>query len=159
MGWNEENLKKIYNDDKIPEIKFTVERILTVEDLDDILTTAVESGREGIGYWAVLDNTTESWEKAKKQIKDSGADCYFGTIITKILLNGDSIRLYDAEADEEDLQEDEIWYLDMNKFKEGCKIYEKERGSLVKSLEDGGFDAIEADCLIQYSVFGKLIFG
>lgn len=138
------------------EIKFTVERILTVGDLDDIFTTAIEGG---IGYWAVLDNTTPEWKKARKQIEDSGEEPYWGTVAAKVLLNGDSIRFYDAEADEDDLQDDEIWFLDMEKFKNGCKIYEQKRGSLIKKLEDGEFDADEADCLIQYGVFGEVVFG
>lgn len=138
------------------EIKFTVERILTVGDLDDIFTTAIEGG---IGYWSVLDNTTPEWKKARKQIKDSGEEPYWGTVAAKVLLNGDSIRFYDAEADEDDLQDDEIWFLDMEKFKNGCKIYEQNRGSLIKKLEDGEFDAVEADCLIQYGVFGEVVFG
>ena len=158
MSWNEENLKKVYGD-VMPEVKFTVERTLTPEDMEDIFTTAVESGYDGIGYWACLDNTTKAWDKAEDQIKAAGADLYWGTVMTKVLLNGDQIRFYDAEADEDDLQEDEIWYLDMEKFLNGCKIYEKERGSLLKKLEDGDFDAVEADCLVQYAVFGEIIFG
>lgn len=156
MGWNETNLRKIYGQTDVPGAKFTVERTLTVEDMDDIMTTAIEGG---VGYWAVLDNTTHAWKKAMKQIKDSGAECYYGTVMTKVLLNGDEIRLYDAEADEDDLQEDEVWYLNMGNFIEGCKIYDKERGSLIKSLEDGDFDAVEADCLIQYALFGEITFG
>lgn len=158
MGWNEENLKKAFGD-KLPEVKFTVERILTVENMDDIFTTALESGYEGIGYWAVLDNTTKAWVKARRQVKESGAEVYFGTVLTKVLLNGDKVRFYDAEADENNLQEDEIWYLDMEKFQNGCKLYERNRGSLLKNLEDGNFDAVEADCLIQFSLFGEIVFG
>lgn len=155
MSWNLENLKKVYGDE-MPDIKFTVERKLTVEDMDDIFTTAIEGG---IGYWNVIDNTTPEWEKAEEQLQAAGADLYWGTVATKVLLNGDSIRMYDAEADEDDLQDDEIWYLDMEKFIKGCKIYENERGSLIKCLEDGNFDAVEADCLVQYSLFGTIIFG
>ena len=155
MSWNLENLKKVYGDE-MPDVKFTVERKLTVEDMDDIFTTALEGG---IGYWSVLDNTTPEWEKAEEQLRAAGADLYWGTVATKVLLNGDSIRMYDAEADEDDLQDDEIWYLDMEKFINGCKIYESKRGSLIKCLEDGNFDAEEADCLVQYSLFKELIFG
>lgn len=158
MGWNDENLQKIYGAE-MPRVSFTAERQLTVEDLDDIFTTAIESGYEGIGYWATLDNTTKAWIKAEEQLKTAGAELYWGTVAAKVLLNGDSIRFYDTEADEEDLQEDEIWYLDMENFLNGCKIYEKERGSLLKCLEDGNFDAVEADCLIQYGVFGQIVFG
>ncbi len=158
MSWNDENLKKIYGEE-MPEVKFTVERVLTVDEMEDIFTTALESGYSGIGYWAVLDNTTPEWEKAEQQLKKAGADLFFGSVMVKVLLNGDRVRFYDAEADEDDLQEDEIWYLDMEKFLNGCKLYETNRGSLIKCLEDGNFDAVEADCLVQYAVFGDVIFG
>ena len=155
MGWNDENIKKIFGG-KLPEVEYTVKKTLTAEDIDDIFTTAIEGG---IGYWSVLDNTTPEWKKAMKNLKDAGADCYWGTVATKVLLNGDKIRFYDAEADEDDLQDDEIWYLDMEKFINGCEIYEKERGSILKCLIGGDFDAVEADCFIQYCLFGEIIFG
>ena len=141
------------------EIKFTVEKIITVGDMEDIFTTAVESGYDGIGYWAVLDNTTDSWKKAVKSLKEKGVETYWGTVMTKIILNGDKIRFYDAEADENHLEPDEIWYLGMEEFQQGCRIYEQERGSLTKNLEDGNFDAVEADCFMQMCIFGKIIFG
>lgn len=155
MGWNEENIKKMCEGTKT-DVSYCVMRHLTVEDVDDIMTTAIEGG---IGYWCVLDNTTESWLKAEAQLKEKGIELYWGTVATKVLLNGDEICMYDAEADEEDLQEDEIWNLDLQGFVRGCKIYEQERGSLTKNLEDGNFDAVEADCLIQYALFGEIVFG
>lgn len=158
MGWNDDNLTKVFGSN-LPEVTFTVEMTLTAEEMDDIFTTALESGIEGIGYWAVLDNTTEAWKKARRQIDESGAEAYYGTILTKVLLNGDEVRFYDAEADEDDLQEDEIWFLGMKQFLNGCKLYEENRGSLLKNLEEGNFDAVEADCLVQYAVFGEVIFG
>ena len=121
------------------EIKYTTEKILTVEDLEDIMTTAIEGG---IGYWACLDNTACDWLEAQ------------GTVATRVLLNGGAIVFEDAEG-----EYDECWMLTLEGFRKGCELYEKERGSLTKTLEDGNFDAIEADCLIQYGVFGQVIFG
>lgn len=140
------------------EIKFTVEKIITVGDMEDIFTTAVESGYDGIGYWAVLDNTTPEWKKAVKSLREKCVETYWGNVMTQVVLNGDRIRFYDAEADENHLEPDEIWYLGMEEFQQGCKLYEQERGSLTKRLEDGDFDAVEADCFIQYCLFGELVF-
>ncbi|MBO7731509.1 MAG: hypothetical protein J6S67_03125 [Methanobrevibacter sp.] len=140
---------------ELQEIKFTVERTLTAEDLDDIFTTAIESGYEGIGYWAILDNTDPAWEKAEADLKAEGKELYWGTVATRVLLNGDAIKFEDAEGEEDDSD----WILDMEKFKKGCGLYEKERGSLIKNLENGSFDAVEADCLVQYCVFGEVVFG
>ena len=144
---------------KEEDILMDEKKIITVGDMEDIFTTAVESGYDGIGYWAVLDNTTESWKKARKSLKDAGVETYWGTVMTKVVLNGDKIRFYDAEADENHLEPDEIWYLGMEEFQQGCRIYEQERGSLTKNLEDGNFDAVEADCFVQMCIFGKIIFG
>lgn len=134
------------------EIRFTVERLLTVGDLEDIFTTALEGG---IGYWARLDNTTPEWKKAKEQLKAANQECYWGTVATKVLLNGDAIKFEDAE-DEEDSDD---WILNMDRFKKGCALFEQHRGSLIKMLEDCSFDVVEADCLIQYCVFGEVVFG
>lgn len=145
--------KKIYGAE-MPQISFTVERTMTVEDMEDIFTTAVESGYSGIGYWASLDDTTADWKTAEKQIKDAGASLYLGTIMTKILLNGGTIKIGDVEEDPIKYE----WELNMEKFKEGCKLYSANRGDVLLALKDGAFDAVEADCLIQYAVFGEIVF-
>lgn len=138
-----------------PAIKFTVEKILTVDDMDDILTTALEGG---IGYWARLMSDDPDWIKAEEQLKAKGVELYWSTVALQVLLNGDSIKMMDAEEapDSPDLV---IWTLDMKKFKHGCALFEQERGSITGMLEDGSFDAVEADCLIQYGVFGEVQFG
>lgn len=133
------------------EIKYTTEKILTVGDLEDIMTTAIEGG---IGYWAVLDNTSGDWVDAQIQLREEGKELFWGTVATRVLLNGGAIVFEDAEG-----EYDECWMLTLEGFRKGCELYEKERGSLTKALEDGDFDAVEADCLIQYGVFGQVIFG
>ena len=45
-------------------IKVELEVISDVEDIDDIICTALEGG---IGYWACLDNSTEEFENAPKE--------------------------------------------------------------------------------------------
>lgn len=134
------------------EIKYTVERVLSVDDIEDILTTAIEGG---ISYWAILCNDAPEWEKAEEQLKAKGVELFYGNVATQVLLNGDAIKFEDAEGEEDDSD----WTLDMEKFKKGCALYEKERGSLSANLANGSFDAVEADCLIQYAVFGDVVFG
>lgn len=134
------------------KIYYVTEHVLTVDDLEDILTTAIEGG---ISYWAVLCNDTPEWEKAEKQLKASGVELFYGNVASKVLLNGDAIKFEDAEGEEDDSD----WTLDMEKFKKGCALYEKERGSLSANLENGSFDAVEADCLIQMSLFNEVVFG
>lgn len=133
------------------EIKYTTEKILTVEDLEEIMTTAIEGG---IGYWACLDNTACDWLEARKQLREEGKELFWGTVATRVLLNGGAIVFEDAEG-----EDNECWMLTLEGFRRGCELYEKERGSLTKALEDGSFDADDADCLIQYGCFGQVIFG
>ena len=134
------------------KIYYVTEHVLTVDDLEDILTTAIEGG---ISYWAILCNDTPEWEKAEEQLKAKGVELFYGNVATQVLLNGDAIKFEDAEGEEDDSD----WTLDMEKFKKGCALYEKERGNLSMNLWNGSFDAVEADCLIQYAVFGEVVFG
>lgn len=133
-------------------MKYTVEKELTDGDIEDILTTALEGGN---GYWACLLNGDESWESSRRSIVASGQTPYYSTVMWHVLSSGETVRFQDAE----DLEEGDIWELTMEKFKNGLVLYEKERGSIKKCLDDGAFDAIEADCLIQYAIFGEIIFG
>lgn len=130
--------------------------VLQRDELMDILTTALEGG---IGYWRCLDNTCKTWEKAKKQVKEAkGDDFYVEDIMIQVLENGDEVMFLDAEGDPED-PETEIYKFDIIGLKKGLELFTKERGNPQKMLEDGVFDAVEADCLIQYACFGDVIFG
>ena len=137
------------------EIKYTVEKVLTEDQIDDILTTAIEGG---ISYWACLLNDDPMWVKAEEELKEEGKPLYWSRVAMRVLFGGETIKFIDAEEDPDD-PELEIWKMDLYKFKQGCILFEKERGSIEKMLDDGNFDAIEADCLIQYAVFGEIVFG
>ena len=137
------------------KIKYVTERELTMDDMEDILTTAFEGG---INYWAMLDNTTPEWEKAREQVrerKEPKESIFYSEVALQVLLNGDSIKFEDAEEEEDS----DNWLLNLENFKKGCTLYEQDRGSLTKKLEECSFDAEEADCLIQYAMFGEVVFG
>ena len=137
------------------EIKYTVERTLTADQMDDILTTAIEGG---IGYWACLLNDDPAWVKAEEELKAEGKELYWSTVAIRVMFNGDKVKFVDAEEDPDD-PDLEVWTMSLEDFERGCALFEKERGSIKKMLDDGSFDAVEADCLIQYSVFGEIVFG
>ena len=134
---------------------FNVKKTLTRDQMDDILTTAIEGG---IGYWACLLNDDPAWIKAEKQQKAEGGLLYWSSVALRVMENGDAVKFVDAEEDPDD-PDLEVWKLTLDKLMQGCALFEQERGSITKMLNDGSFDAIEADCLIQYAVFGKIIFG
>jgi hypothetical protein len=138
------------------KMTFKAELTLDREELIDILTTAMEGG---IGYWRCLDNTCKTWKKAKAQVKaEKGNDYYLEDVMLQVLENGDDIVFIDAEEDPDD-PEAEVYKFNMKGFKNGLALFTKERGNPQKMLAEGSFDAVEADCLIQYACFGEIVFG
>lgn len=130
------------------DIEFTTKFRLTADDISDILATALEGG---IGYWSVLDNTTTDWEETSSGMQDAT----FSDVATKMLFEGKKIRFIGADKDDED----EEWFLDMEKFIHGCIHFEEEIGSIVRRLTDATFDADDADMLIQFALFNEIIYG
>ena len=139
-------------------IKVELEVIVMPEDIDDIICTALEGG---IGYWACLDNSPEEFGNAPKEETVSET--------TSILLKGGkTIILIDEE-------EDERHELTLEKLLAGIKMYleDKQRpyNILADDLNSAGYsrgtyeldccmvDADVADMIIQYAVFGEVVFG
>jgi len=122
---------------------------ITDEDLCDIVCTAIEGG---IGYWARLDNTREEWlEFEKEEFKDLTVD----EIATRILLNGKSLYLIDRE------DKNTVFELNLTKLLYGIQETIANDSSL---LEDGELDTCNvdgevADTIIQYAIFGELVYG
>lgn len=130
------------------EIEYTTKVRLTADDINDILATALEGG---IGYWAVLDDSTTDWEETSSSMQDAS----ISDVITKMLFEGKKIRFIGADKDDATRE----WFLDMNKFIFGCKRFEEEVGSVKRRLLDSSFDADDADMLIQFALFNEIIFG
>ena len=134
-------------------MKYTIEREITEEVALDILTTAIEGG---IGYWACLLNDDPDWVAARKQWKAEHKDetpCYCDTAL-QVMKNGKAVKFEDAEDDSE------VWELTMDKFLNGIKLYEEKHGrNVTKMMDDGDFDAEDADCVIQYGLFNEVVFG
>ncbi len=113
---------------------------LTEDDIANIMINGMEGG---INYWAGLNNRGEKWEgKPKNYALSEWA--------TKLLLEGESVEFYDLEEPEE------MMSLTLDKLIEGYAQNYKERPH-DNDLENG--DAITYDCIIQYALFGKLVFG
>lgn len=119
-----------------------IELALTEEDIETIIVNGLEGG---IGYWAGLDNTGEAWEAIPK-------DEPYSTWATKILLEGGTVKLYDVE----DAEDDTDWTLTLDKIIKGFELNYKERPH-DNDIENG--DATTYDCIIQYAIFGEVVFG
>ncbi len=123
------------------EKKFTVrpqiEVNLTQQDIDDIMVTALEGG---INYWC-------------RKAKVVGE--YLGEYASEQISRGGSLTLYDAESSDK-------WELTLEKFLNGVKLY-FEQGCHVQvednSIDAGDIDANDADCIVQFALFEKVVFG
>ena len=122
-----------------PSFPFSIELELSQEDIDDIMCSALEGG---ICYWC---------DKAEVIGE------YLGEYGHEQISRGGTLLLYDRE-------EDEKHELTRDKFIAGLQLFFKKGNmSLLDndtcSVDPGDIDAIAADTIIQYAIFGDLIYG
>lgn len=122
--------------------ELNVERTLkiTEEDIDGIMVGALEGG---INYWCceaeVVGEYLNEW--ASHQISKGG-----------------KLLLHDAE-------EDDVYELTLEKFLSGIKKWYENGGDVYGAVKKNGtidcsnIDAGDADSIVQYAIFGELVFG
>lgn len=115
------------------EVKFTVH--VTAEDIDDIIRTAFEGG---ICYWC-------------DEVEVVGK--YLGKYASEQISRGGKLVLYDVESSDK-------WELTLDKFAKGLKEWLSWNPDFTT---DGGIDTanVDANCadeIIQYALFGELMF-
>lgn len=124
---------------KIFEIEVTKKLKIEQEDIDDIMVGALEGG---INYWVnKVDVVGEYLEEyASEQIS-----------------NGGTLRLYDYEA--------ELWYeLTLEKFLKGIQKWYEDGCDRYNAVQNDGtldccnIDAGAADSIVQYAIFGEIIY-
>lgn len=127
------------------EKKFTVrpeiEVNLTQQDIDDIMVSALEGG---INYWCREAEVVE-----EKRCGDWGHEQ---------IARGGSLILHDAESPDK-------WELTLEKFLNGVKLWLQNGDDRYHALQkDGTLDTCNvdgemADLIVQYAIFGEVIFG
>lgn len=114
-----------------------IEVNLTQQDIDDIMVTALEGG---INYWC-----------RKAEVLGE----YLGETASDQISRGGILILHDAESAQ-------TWELTLGKFLNGVKLY-FEQGCHVQvednAIEIGDIDAGDADCIVQFALFGEAVFG
>lgn len=79
-----------------------------------------------------------------------------GSYAHEHISRGGTLILHDAESSDK-------WELSLEKFLKGIELYVKEDGRLMtedfRLMDYGELDAGDADCIVQYALFGKLVFG
>ncbi len=120
-------------------IKYEATVNITSENIDDIVCTALEGG---ITYWC-----------RKAEVVDKPLGEYASDQISR----GGELILYDIESSDR-------WTLTRDKFLEGLRLWLTNGMDVDHDVYDGELDTSyidgsAADCIIQYALFGKIVFG
>lgn len=127
-------------ENKTFEVTAQIRAKLTTENIDDIMVTALEGG---INWWCCEAEVVEdrrSGEWGHEQIARGGA-----------------LILHDAESDDK-------WELDLEKFLKGFQLWLENGGDQYGAVRDHEVDCcnIDAGCadeIIQYALFGEVMYG
>ena len=112
---------------------------LTKENIDDIMCSALDS----IGYWC-----------RKAEVVGE----YLGEYASEQIARGGTLILHDAESDDK-------WALTIHDLLKGVKLWLQNGDDQYHALQkDGTIDCCEidgemADLIIQYALFGEVVFG
>ena len=124
------------NDEKF-RVSISLDVDLSQQDIDDIMVAALEGG---INYWC-------------REAEVVGE--MLGDYAHKQISRGGTLILHDAESSDK-------WDLTLEKFLRGVELYFAQALSAELDGEDidpTDFDADAVDCIVQYALFGKLVFG
>lgn len=122
------------------EVEIKTNLVITEEDIDDIMASALEGG---ITYWC--DSTTVVGD-------------YLGEFASEQIARGGTLELHDME-------EDATYELTTEKLINGIKLaveygYYKNYGWCDGHyLDTGEIDALVADVIVQLALFGDVIYG
>ncbi len=104
---------------------------LAEETIDDIMVTALEGG---INYWAVSAKIKNNNAKGAK---------YASHCVSK----GGKLIIKTDEGTEHELG--------LKELKKGIQLFIEDRNS----IDFENLDAIDADCIVQFSIFGEIVYG
>ena len=117
---------------------------LTEQDIDDIMVSALEGG---ISYWAYRAEVVGE---------------YLGEWASEQISRGGSLEIYLYEPF--DAENTKMYTLTLDKFLSGFELWVKNNDTDGAILPDGhvdcgNIDSIRADAIVQYSLFGDIVFG
>ena len=115
---------------------------ISANDIDTVITNSFEGGSN---YWLGLDTQNEEsvWKEKPKGLP-------YSTWATQMLLEGKTLHFYDIE------DEEEKFTLTLEQLVNGFKLNAEQR-SWDCDLDNG--DATTSDCILQYGIFGKVVYG
>lgn len=121
------------------EVRAEIVIQLTQQDIDDIMVGALEGG---INYWCFKVDVLGE---------------YLGEYASEQISRGGSLKLYDSENGEK-------YWLDREKFLNGFKLWVENGGDQYGAVQGSEVDCcnIDAGCadeIIQYALFGEVVYG
>ena len=128
---------------------------ITEERVYSLLSSAFEGG---INYWANLDWDSDVYRNARQKLLDSGkTDLTYEDVLVRMLFDGEKIRIVDNEDGENSEYTKD---LTLENLKEGIKLDFLNSGFNYNNANVWyEADGDEADHIIQFALFGDLIFG
>lgn len=120
----------------------TISINITESDIENILVTALEGGCD---YWMDIKTTGEQWEDRPKG-KDGVPISQWAT---KLMLEGKSVIVFDNEDPSKLMQ------LDLSMLMKGMEL---NRTNRAHDCDLDNMDVITADCIIQYALFGEIVY-
>lgn len=105
----------------------------------------------GFDYWGELCSDEKDYEAARERLQAKSTSeikpCY-EDVLAEILEAGGKLIVFDYE-------EDEYHDLTMEKILRGWKKYIEQQNT----FDFDEYDAVSADCILQYAIFGDVIYG
>lgn len=124
-------------------LAISLDVLVTDEDIDDIMESVLDSG---ITYWC-------------NKVKVVGE--YLGEYASDQISRGGTLKIYDCEGEA-------VYTLTKNKFLEGLKKYLENplyKDTLCKAehenrftVDTGRIDALASDMILQYALFGEVVY-
>jgi hypothetical protein len=129
------------------KVSITTEHVFSKEEIADLIVTALEGG---INYWcrkAVMKENAITKDYFNVLPEDQDKINYASDLISY----GGTLILFDAESSDK-------WELDIDKMLKGIDMHCTNMKKSPANLMDD-YDANDADAIVQYAVFGELVFG
>lgn len=126
-------------EEKVFSVSYESTVRLTSQDIDDIMVDAFEGG---ITYWC-----------GKADVVGD----YLGEYASDQISRGGSLVLYDNGSSDK-------WELTLEKFLNGIKLWLMNDADVYHGVHEGRLDAGQldscaADSIVQYALFGEVVFG
>ena len=134
--------EKLLQESKVDRVQVVLKIVITQEDIDDIMASALEGG---INYWC-----------GKVEVDGK----YLGEYASEQISRGGTLILHDMEEDRNEL-------LTKEKLLQGIRMYAElpKHGDIFEVIDHelhidcGMVDAEVADAIVQYAIFSEIFYG